>query len=92
MPDAIATPYLSPSNPTFSAFMGDLVTVSTDVPLPPGARVEFDLSLVGQNKIVHLLGKVAKVTPVKSGGFQLFVRLHTLSREERSALTAENQS
>lgn len=90
MVEIAGTPYVTPLNPLFVSFKSDLATVQVEVPLPPGTRVEFDLALPRGNKTVHLVGKVVSVSPDREGRFRMNVRVHTLSREERAALIAEN--
>ncbi len=91
MADTTSTPYISPANPSFQCFRGDLITVDADAPLPPGSRVEFELILPRADKTVPVIGKVAKVS-AQGAVFRIQVRVHSLSREVRAALTDESVS
>jgi hypothetical protein len=86
-----STPYLTPLQPVFAGFKGDIVTVTADAPLPPGSRVKFDLRLVREGRAVGLFGKVVTATLLKEGVCRLTIRLHTMSREDRNALISENR-
>ncbi len=63
------------------ALEGDMATVRTASPRPPGARVSFQVG----DAIVH-----GKVTSLQKSGdtFLLHVRLHTLKKTAREQLIA----
>ena len=86
------TPFLTPANPAFSGFKGDLLQLTADAPLPPGTRVELDIFLPRGDRTVHVAGKVVKAAPPQKGRFGLSVRLHSIPREDRLALVTEAAS
>ena len=77
-----------PSNPVLCGFSGNLVTISTDAPLPPGARVSFSLPLGENGAESAIQGKVVHATPSpeNAGLFTMVIRVHSLSKEVRDAL------
>ncbi len=83
------TPTLSPQNPLFLRFKNDILTVSAEAPMPPGSRVELSLPLHRAEKTVNVSGKITTVRRLKEREFEMAVRLHTVGREERTALLKE---
>jgi hypothetical protein len=85
-----STPYLAPKSPVFIGFKNDILTVVATAPTPPGSRLEFRLNLQQENKTVNVFGKIVTVRQLREGEFEMGIRLHTLGREERTALTKEH--
>ena len=69
-------------------FRADLVTVSSDAPLPPGSRVRLELPAPGAQLRLILTGKVVGIERAKSGDYTLNVRLHSLPKKDRTVLEA----
>jgi hypothetical protein len=68
------------------ALEADLFTVRTAAPLPPGSRVRLDLAGVGGQHAPFPSGKVVDLERTAAGDYRLLVRLHSLPRQERTAL------
>jgi hypothetical protein len=64
----------------------DLLTVTCAGPLPPGSRVRFELARPGTAAALALSGKVAGLERHPAGGYLIRLRLHGLSRADRTAL------
>jgi hypothetical protein len=72
-----------------SALVGlvaDLVTVHTTAPLPPGTRVRLALEVSDHAPPLAPVGKVVGLERLGPETFVVRVRLHSLSRGDRTAL------
>ncbi len=74
-------------NPNLLAFAADLITVSSQTGLPPGSRVQFQLTVASSPEPIPLLGKVVSIAPHNDGLFRLVIRLHSLTRKQSSLLS-----
>ena len=72
----------------FSSFAGNLLTLRTPDPLPPGSRVELFLAVPGVAEPMQIKGKVSSVRGKNEVGFALEVRVHSLTKEQRLRLEA----
>ncbi|MCP4606880.1 MAG: hypothetical protein GY847_41290 [Proteobacteria bacterium] len=68
-------------------FGGELLTVSSSIALPPGARVRSQISIPTCKEPLALTGKILSVVPESSGRFRFVIRLHNLTREQSVALS-----
>lgn len=75
------------SHPVIVRFAGDLLTVISPDALPPGSRVKLAVSPEADTPSLHLTGKVIKVNPAPNARFELTVRLHSVTRDQASALS-----
>lgn len=71
----------------FVDFHNDVVTIETTQALPPGSRISFFLSMENLPQPLHLHGKVARVEPVSEVTSRLVVRLHSLTKDQRTTLS-----
>ncbi len=72
----------------FVDFENDVLTVESAHALPPGSRISLSLSLVSSSEPLALHGKVLRVEPPRAQGLpRLVVRLHSLTKEQRAALS-----
>jgi len=67
---------------------GDIVRVRAGEGLPQGSRVGLSVSIrePGSEGSLELAGKVAGLGRAPDGGFEISIRLHSLSRAYRRAL------
>lgn len=71
----------------FVDFKNDVLSVETTQALPPGSRISFFLSLEDLPHPLHLHGKVTRVEPGPEGTSRLIVRLHSLTKDQRTTLS-----
>ncbi len=83
-------PVLTIKQPVFYGYKGDMLTVISDTPIPPGSRIDFPLNLKSADKAIPVRGKIVASVPI-AGGFRITIRLNSLSREDRNSLTSESQ-
>jgi hypothetical protein len=76
----------APTSPVLLDYRGDLLTVSSKSPLPPGSRVDFELPLDSAGSSVRVTGKIASASVDSKGGFRLVIRVHSLPRSDRAAI------
>jgi hypothetical protein len=74
-------------DPNLLTFTGDLITVSSQTGLPPGSRVQFQLTVTSSPEPIPLFGKVVSVALHKDGRFRLAIRLHGLTRKQSALLS-----
>ena len=78
-----------PEMPVFDDFKGDLLTVLSSRPLPPGSRVAFGLPL-DEGPPIPVQGKVVHAGPLDDdpSRFRMTLRIHSQTREERDRLAS----
>lgn len=72
--------------PAVLDFEGDKLAISAEAALPPGSRVEISLPTESGSEPLSLAGKVVSSAPADNGSQRLVVRLHNVTRAQRSLL------
>ena len=65
---------------------GNVLTVSTKSPIPPGSRVNVELSSETNSSKVCVTGKIAAIDSLEKAGFKMKVRLHSITKEQEDLL------
>lgn len=65
---------------------GDKLAISVEAALPPGSRVEISLPTEHGSTSFVVLGKVVSSKRSDSGSHLMSVKLHNLTREQRSTI------
>lgn len=77
--------------PRLIDYRGDLLTVSSSSPLPQGSRVEVPLRLANGGRELTVAGKVVDFSRSADGRFDIVVRCHSLTKDEREAVLDDVQ-